>query len=83
MHIIPAIENNADGFSSFALHVFKQHPPLPSRALPGLPKCPKHSSPGNSKLSGHSPRQDSYGNSRGRRRPRELAASTPQWADEV
>lgn len=26
MHIIPAIENNADGFSSFALNLFKQHP---------------------------------------------------------
>lgn len=26
MHIIPAIENNADGFSSRALNLFKQHP---------------------------------------------------------
>lgn len=38
MHIIPAIENNADGFSSSALHLFKQHPHFPQRALPGLPK---------------------------------------------
>lgn len=36
MHIIPAIENNADGFSSLPLHLFKQHPHFPQRPCLGF-----------------------------------------------
>lgn len=55
MHIIPAIENNADGFSSFALNLFKQHPHFHQQACLGFLSAPKRYPPGNSTLPGHSP----------------------------
>lgn len=51
MHIFPAIENNADEFSSLAFNLFKQQPPLPSTITPGFPER----SSGNSRLFGHGP----------------------------